>query len=101
MAPIDPANYASTTDWCLAKYSAVDCISIRNNAEKSATYWGTLFLTIEAIVCLSNIGLILCSLYLCYRILTPPVITQSMNDIMNFLLILPVIACGLVARYIW
>lgn len=93
--------YNATIYWCLDTYHATNCEKVRNDAIKSALKWGTLSMLAEGIVCLSNIGLILISLYYCVKILTPAVITQSMNDIMNFLLIIPIVACALVARNLW
>ena len=102
VAPFEGGRtYNSTLAWCTALYNETSCEQVRNDAEASAIEWGGLLMFVEAIVCLGNIGLILFSLYLCYKILTYPVITQSMNDIMNFLLVLPLVACGVITNYLW
>lgn len=102
VAPVQGGkNYNNTELWCLALYNATTCESVKNAAQSEAQSWGRLLMLVEAIVTVSNIGLILFSLYLCYRILTIPVLTESMNDIMNFLLLLPAIACSYVADYTW
>jgi hypothetical protein len=101
-APIQGGRFFnSTLLWCLDRFQETTCQEIRDAAVVDALNWGSLAMLVEGIVCLSNIGLILFSLYLSYRILTSSVITQSMNDIMNFLLVLPTLACGLVARNMW
>lgn len=101
-APLQGGRFFnSTAYWCLEYYGETTCQSIRDGAVAQALNWGSLAMLVEGIVCVSNIGLILFSLFLSYRILTSTVITQSMNDIMNVLLLMPTLACGLVARNMW
>ena len=85
----------------MAVYQDTSCESVRAAAVAAALEWGALSMLVEAIICVSNIGLILLSMYLCWRILTTSVITQSMNDIMNFLLVIPIVACSLVTSNLW
>lgn len=102
VAPVHGGKlYNSTISWCLDNFGATDCEHIRGSAIKAAVKWGTLSMLVEGIICICSIGLILISLYFCVKILTSTVITQSMNDIMNFLLIIPTVACGLVSRNLW
>ena len=42
-----------------------------------------------------------CSLYVCYHILTPRVISQTMNDNINFLLIIPMAGCTILTSNFW
>lgn len=55
----------------------------------------------EGIVCVWNLVIIAISIYLCHRLLTSAVLTQSMNDMMNYLLLLPAVGCAVIAYYIW
>ena len=39
--------------------------------------------------------------YLCYYIITGPILSESMNDIINYLLVFPMVACLVMAWYMW
>jgi hypothetical protein len=41
------------------------------------------------------------TIYLCFCILTKAVITESMNDVINYLLVLPIAGCTGMAYYMW
>ncbi len=56
---------------------------------------------VQASVCIVDILLIIWSIYIVHGILTSPVITQSMNDIINYLLFLPIGGCIGIATYLW
>lgn len=59
------------------------------------------FTLIEAASCIVSACSIILSIFLCQRLLTTPVITQSMNDMMNYLLLLPAMACAYMAYDLW
>lgn len=65
-----------------------------------ALLWGRQVTLAQGVVGVINIVLITSSLYLCYRILTSPVITQSMNDIINYLLLIPIGGCAGIGSYL-
>lgn len=92
-------NY--TTTWCLQNYGATDCAQIRDEAIDRAVLWGGKVIASQStvgIVCLLIIGW---SMYTSYQILTPPVITESMLDMINYLLLLPVAGCVALSIYFW
>ena len=83
----------NVTDWCIARYNSPDCATIRQEAVvRTESMLQSLALSL-GLVEIVTIVLIFLSIYMCFKILTPPVITQSMNDIMNYLLLLPMAAC--------
>ena len=56
----------------------------------------------QSIMGIFNILQIALSMYICTNILTSAVITQSMNDSINYLLMLPIVACiGLGVYTLW
>lgn len=63
-------------------------------------YARTLIL-IQGIIGIANCVQIGVSMFLCYRILSAQVITKSMNEIMNYLLILPIAGGVAVTLYTW
>ena len=102
LAPIlGGQDFDTVDDWCMFNYNATDCYSIRQTAQTEALTWGKQLTLIQASVCLLNIVQILGSVFLCVRILTAPVITQSMNDVINYLLLLPIGGCAGTGAYIW
>lgn len=88
-------------DWCLSNYDSLDCLSIRNHAINNATAFGQMLTLIQGGVCILIICLIAICIYNCQRILTNEVITQSMNDTINYLLLLTI--CGSIGMtyYLW
>lgn len=92
-------NY--TTNWCLENYNATDCGYIRDSAIARAVDWGGTVITAQSTVGLVVIFIIGWSMYISYEILTSPVITQSMLDVINFLLILPIAGCIALTFYFW
>ena len=98
LAPID---VGSVTAWCMTNFNnATDCQSIRNNAVAAAQNFAQSITLALGLVGIINLALVLCSVYMCYTILTAPVITQSMNDVINYLLLLPMCGCIGLAVYL-
>ena len=88
--PLYGGSYGSQSSWCLHNYNSTACTSIRDDAIHFALERGkslTLSQGLIGTVVMFEIGF---SMYLCTRILTHSVITESMNDIINVLLILPI-----------
>jgi hypothetical protein len=96
-----PYNDRGSDSWCKVNYNATDCSHIRDDAIRRAVNFGRLLTLIVASVALVNIVIILITIYICYRILTREVITQSMNDIINYLLLLPMAGCIGLSIYLW
>ena len=95
-------NYDTELEWCAAEFNgATDCEDIRKDALNEALVWGTQFTLVEASVGVLNVSEIVFSLYLCFKILTLPVIHESMNDVVNYLLAIPVAACCGLTYYLW
>ena len=61
--------------------------------------WSTQLTLIQAVASVFVLAIILMTIYLCFRILTKAVITESMNDIINYLLLLPIAGCSGMAYY--
>lgn len=98
---VAPINVGPIIEWCITNFNnATDCEAIRKKAVSAAETFAqsvTLSLGLLGII---NLALILLSIYLCFKILTAPVITQSMNDIINYLLVLPMCGCIGLAVYL-
>ena len=60
-----------------------------------------LFTLIQGIVGIFNVLEIAWSIYLCYHLLSAPVISQSMNEVINYLLMMPIGACLGLGDYLW
>jgi hypothetical protein len=66
--------------------------------------WGVVSRTlilIQGCVGIFNCFQIGVCMYLCYHILSAQVITKSMNDTMNYLLVLPIAGCAGITGYTW
>lgn len=87
-------TFETTLDWCQAIYNATDCEQIRDDAIDDAVEWGTSLIIAESIIGLVSLLLIALAIYISVEILTAPVITQSMLDVINYLLVLPIAACA-------
>ena len=97
---IAPINVGSVTEWCMTNYNAMDCQSIRDNAIVAAEHFAQSVTLSLGLIGIINLALILLSIYMCFTILTAPVITQSMNDVINYLLLLPMGGCIGLAVYL-
>lgn len=100
LAPLSGNQLYPTTDaWCLHYYNATDCSMIRSQAISDATRWASRLAFIQAFISIFSLVTICLILYMCYRMLTAAVVTQSMNDIINYLLIIPIGGCAAFAWY--
>lgn len=92
----------NATVWCLQNFGATDCVRIRNDAIDRAVLWAERLIFVQTCVGVFTVLLISIAIYISYKILTSPVITQSMNDIINYLLLLPIAgALGASANFWW
>jgi len=85
--------FNSTQTWCLSLYNATDCESIRNNAINQAVDWSTTGILVNTVIGCFGLLLMVSSIYISVKMLTNPVITQSMMDVINYLLVIPVASC--------
>ena len=101
-APSSAASFNSTymTTWCYDTYSSRDCLSIRATAIDSAVSWGRQLAIVISALSILALVVITSSIYVCTKILSANVITESMNDIVNYILFLPIGACIGVAIYL-
>lgn len=98
---IAPINVGSVTQWCMEKFNNhTDCQDIRDRAISAAETFAQSVTLSLGLVVIINLLLIFLSIYMCFKILTAPVITQSMNDVINYLLILPMCGCIGLAIYL-
>ena len=105
-APIDsvivsPIYATNVTTWCLKNFNATDCETIRNKAVSSAVKWGSTLIIAQTVVGIIALFIISGSIYISYQILTSPVITQSMLDVINYFLAFPIAGCIGLAAYFW
>ena len=101
-APSSAASFNSTymNIWCNETYAADDCMSIRGDAISTAVSWGRQLAIVIAALSVLALVVIALSIYVCTKILSANVITESMNDIVNYILFLPIGACIGVAIYL-
>ena len=102
----------TTTQWCQYYYNSTDCERIRDGAINKAVDWGTSLILTNTIIGVFGLALMVVSIYISVEILTHPVITQSMLDVINYFLIIPIASCigqtvgfwwiqGLSIKYTW
>ena len=92
-AVINGILYNSTRGWCMYNYNATDCKDIRNQAIDLAVQWGTSLILTNTVIGVFGIVLMAISIYISVGILTHPVITQSMLEIITYLLVIPIASC--------
>ncbi len=96
------APLQNTDEWCMANFNgALNCKDFREAAITEAVLWCRFLTLIQGIIFIADLVLISGCLYLCYRIMKEQVITQSMNDVINYLLLLPIGACAGLSYYMW
>lgn len=99
--PIVGGAFASVDAWCLHTYNSTACSSIRAEGIQNALELGRVFTLAQGVIGALNLCSVGASMYLCTQILTHAVITESMNDIMNFLLVLPIAGSIGIGAYLW
>ena len=86
-------NYSTVTDWCIGQYNSTVCEGIQSTSINDAITFGQSLAIIQAIISCGILFIILLSMYVCFRVLTKEVITESMNDVINYLLFVPLTGC--------
>ena len=96
------APLQGTEAWCIENFDGdTNCSEVRENAIAEAVLWGENLTLVQGIVCIADLVLIGWCLFLCYRIMKEQVIVKSMNDVINYLLLLPIAACAGLSYYMW
>lgn len=88
-------------DWCLAKYNTTDCSYFRDKSIDEAVDYCRNLSLVQAIIFGTFAGLCSIAVALCHRIITDEVLTKSMNEFINVLLLIPVATCAGLAFYLW
>ncbi len=101
IAPLFGGANSTVEDWCIQNYNATDCEHIRDSAISKAVEFGGSIITIQSIVGLVEASIMVASIYISQKILTSPVITQSMMDLINYILMFPVCGCIALTIYFW
>lgn len=105
VAPLDDSltdqSTNTTNSFCFENYGSYDCSEIRNSAIRKCVQWGTSLILANSIIGLGCLVIMAVCIYITIEILTHPVITQSMLDIINYLLLLPIGACIWQAIAFW
>lgn len=78
-----------------------DCVTVRDSAINQAIKYGTELTISQASLCLLVLLLLGWAMYTCQFIVTSAVITQSMNDYINYLLLLSIGSSAGLAYYMW
>jgi hypothetical protein len=86
-------TYSSADAWCKQRFNSTDCLEIRSDAIDLAVQWGSSIIFANSIIGLVGIIVMAGCIYMSVQILTSPVITQSMLEIINYLLIIPIASC--------
>lgn len=86
---------------CQQAYNSTSCQQIRDHALSAAvSYSGELILA-QSLAGVTTIISLIYALFTAYSILTKRVFTQSMNDNINYLLLIPIALCAAMGGYCW
>lgn len=94
-------NRASVNSWCLTNYNSTDCYDTYNQAFNNSLRTASSLILIQTIISVINLGILLVTIFIVFRMLTSPVIAESMNDVVNYLLVLPIGAGFGMTWYLW
>lgn len=96
-----PLEVSNVTLYCINTYNATDCKQIRDDALDSAVDYGGRLIIGQSAIGFAELVFIVVSIIMSHKILTSPIITQSMNDVINWFLILPICGCLAEAIFLW
>ena len=91
----------SVNQWCLSTYNSTACSATYNSAIIRSESVAQIFTIAQGSLCVLIVLCLCWSIYLCVSLITSPVLTQSMNDIINYLLIIPICGSTGMAYYLW
>jgi hypothetical protein len=97
----DYTPYSNINSWCLGNFNSTDCSEIYNDAFNHAIGFAQRVILAQNITSIVNLFIIFLTIFICARMLTAPVITESMNDIINYLLVLPITGAFVMSWYLW
>jgi hypothetical protein len=83
----------NSTVLCQQRYNTTDCVKVRSNAINKAISFGFTIMTVNSFLGAMVVLVIVYSLYICQHILTLRVISLTMLEYINYLLILPIAGC--------
>lgn len=86
---------------CKQYYNSTACTSIRDAALHAAEASSRDFILAQSLAGVVIIIAKIYALYTAYNILTTRVFTQSMNDNINYLLLIPMASCAAIGAYYW
>jgi len=96
-----PLSTKDASAWCKSRFNSTDCATLRADGINNAVNWGRTITLTQATISIVDVCLIGLSLYLCKEILRSDKIAKTMNDTINYLLMLPIGGCCGLAYYLW
>ncbi|CAM9197745.1 unnamed protein product [Ectocarpus sp. 12 AP-2014] len=90
---VPPAGFphGSPDLWCQAKYNSDECTAIKAEAVDKAMDFLSLFMNVAGGLSVSSVVEMLAALVLTVRVVTIPIIMRSMQSMINYLLVFPVV----------
>ena len=88
--PLSVSSSNAIGAWCNITYNSTACTEIYTNAFSTALSFAETVIQTQNIITIFILINIMLTILICYRMITAPVITESMNDIINYLLVLPI-----------
>ena len=85
----------------ISTWNSTACVAMRDNALHSAVSYSEQLILAQSLTGLVTIIALCYALYTAYTILTKRVFTQSMNDNINYLLLIPIALCAAMGGYCW
>lgn len=82
-------NYSSTAEWCEATLNSTECSWVQNKALDDCFNFASMLFDFIGATATVDILLCLVCLKLTYHIVTTSVIFKSMNDLINYMMVLP------------
>lgn len=94
MAPVNGgSDYTSVDEWCEAMFNSTACAEITKEAQDDAFSFTGRMLRLQGSVGILNVIQLFYAMAVCSFILTKTVIMETMNDVINYLLLIPVAGC--------
>lgn len=77
--------------WCQAKYDSSECLDIKEEAVDEAMDFLSLFMNVAGGLSVSSVVEMIACLVLTVRVVTIPIIMRSLQSMINYLLVFPVV----------
>lgn len=102
MAPVNGGlDYTSVDEWCEAMFNSTACAEITEEAQDDAFSFTGRMLRLQGSVGILNVVQLFYAMAICSFILTKTVIMETMNDVINYLLLIPVAGCLLMGGFLY